>query len=313
LNIDLLQKLRKNALQGWWEYDTASMDPDFINLRMDAGMLIRGAWEQDKAGIYATIQAMKVKKRMGLFTSAHRIAKWATEAPITQKALSCLILVNAAVLGVYPKKAISSATSMWYSCVGIVFALDLICKIVHNGLGHFIIVKRRMSAQPGSYFQWKLKGVNWSNMLDCTVVAAGFFYPMMLVFRLLQVGHLMKVHALRVPIYTLQHASDILIYAILGLGLITLAMGCVACELFRKNDPWHFLTPGVSMLTLIRMLTIDDWNDIYLMNKYGCDVYIVDMPEVECVSPVAYPGYSSAFFPPFIVLTRCLRFVTLFR
>jgi hypothetical protein len=320
MSIDLMQTLESKTYQGWWEYDTENMDYDFINLRLEAGMLIRGAWEQEKDGMLTTIQEMKVQKKKGLFSSIQGYTRWMSSNPKIQKAYTTLILVNAAVLGVHPSKNVSTTTrsclmlceydmnisSVWYSCVWAVFALDLACKTTNNGVGHFVIVKRRMSAKPGSYYQWKLKGFNWSNLLDCAVVIAGFWYPMMLVFRLLQVGHLMNVHALRVPIYTLQHASDILLYAISGLGLISLAMGCLACELFRKNDPWHFGTPEDSMLTLIRMLTIDDWNDIYLMNKYGCDVYIIDMPEAECVSPVASPWQSTAFFPPFIVLTRSI-------
>ena len=75
--------------------------------------------------------------------------------------------------------------------------------------------------------QWKLKGVYWAQLLDCAVVMVGFSYPMMLVFRLLQVGHLLNLHALRLPVYTLQHANEILIYALLGFAMVSLAMGCI--------------------------------------------------------------------------------------
>ena len=77
--------------------------------------------------------------------------------------------------------------------------------------------------------QWKLKGVFWAQLLDCAVVMVGFSYPMMLVFRLLQVGHLLNLHALRLPVYTLQqtNANGILLYALLGFAMVSLAMGCI--------------------------------------------------------------------------------------
>ena len=41
--------------------------------------------------------------------------------------------------------------------------------------------------------------------------------------------------------------------------------------LFAKNDPMHFGNLQLSLLTLFRASTLDDWTDIMYVNMYGCD------------------------------------------
>ena len=50
-------------------------------------------------------------------------------------------------------------------------------------------------------------------------------------------------------------------YAILGMTV------------FMENDPWHFGNFGLSMVTLFRMATLEDWTEIMYINFFGCDVY----------------------------------------
>jgi hypothetical protein len=231
----------------WWEYDLKNEDSHFINLRMEAGMFIRGAWEQEKQQMPVVMHEMRVIQKKNALSHIRRLAKWfATEQHVSWF-ISNLILVNAVVLGVAPEQSGCSATnceedhahdfhwavSWWHLCMCVVFSFDLLCKFSHRGIRFFLDIRQRMSAKPGAAMwssrQWKLKGVFWAQLLDCAVVMVGFSYPMMLVFRLLQVGHLLNLHALRLPVYTLQqtNANGILIYALLGFAMVSLAMGCI--------------------------------------------------------------------------------------
>lgn len=45
----------------------------------------------------------------------------------------------------------------------------------------------------------------------------------------------------------------------------------IGTTLFRQNDPFHFGDLHSSMLTLFRIITLEDWTDIMYANIYGCD------------------------------------------
>ena len=42
---------------------------------------------------------------------------------------------------------------------------------------------------------------------------------------------------------------------------------------FAQNDPWHFGSLHMTMLTLFRASTLEDWTDIMYINIYGCQIF----------------------------------------
>ena len=40
--------------------------------------------------------------------------------------------------------------------------------------------------------------------------------------------------------------------------------------MFKENDPWHFGTLHISLLTLFRCATLEDWTDVMYINMHGC-------------------------------------------
>ena len=55
------------------------------------------------------------------------------------------------------------------------------------------------------------------------------------------------------------------LYAIVGMFLFCTPGAC--------NDPWHFGSLHITMFTLFRCSTLEDWTDVMYINMYGCDVY----------------------------------------
>lgn len=80
--------------------------------------------------------------------------------------------------------------------------------------------------------------------------------------------------------------------------------------LFQTNDPWHFGSLHITMFTLFRCSTLEDWTDVMYINMYGCDVYGYKanfMLEAECRNPqVAFGSATTSvvFFLTFVVLTN---------
>jgi len=96
--------------------------------------------------------------------------------------------------------------------------------------------------------------------------------------------------------------------------------------LFQKNDPWHFGSLHMTMLTLFRCATGEDWTDVMYINTFGCDKfgYSDTMADAgygcgDCNSTLGKwvpceatdSGFSSMFFLIFIVI-GALVLLTLF-
>ena len=57
------------------------------------------------------------------------------------------------------------------------------------------------------------------------------------------------------------------------LFLVFYMFAILAMILFKENDPWHFATLHLSILSLFRASTFEDWTDIMYINIYGCNKY----------------------------------------
>lgn len=80
------------------------------------------------------------------------------------------------------------------------------------------------------------------------------------------------------------------IYAVLGV------------HLFGGNDPVHFSNLYVSLLSLFRVVTLEDWTDIMYISMYGCDQYgYGDTPQL-CRAPRAHFFLAPLFFVSFVLL-----------
>jgi hypothetical protein len=86
----------------------------------------------------------------------------------------------------------------------------------------------------------------------------------------------------------------------------------IGLMLFRENDPWHFGSLHIALLTLFRCATLEDWTDVMYINYWGCEKYgYADMPE-RCRSRDEGVGHvSTVYFLIFIVIGALVLF-TLF-
>jgi voltage-gated sodium channel len=77
----------------------------------------------------------------------------------------------------------------------------------------------------------------------------------------------------------------------------------MAVFMFGENDPLHFGTLHKSMLSLFRVVTLEDWTDIMYVNMYGCDHSIWGYSfEEGCKTPSAHRYLSPFFFVSFVLI-----------
>ncbi|MGK7872746.1 MAG: ion transporter [Xenococcaceae cyanobacterium] len=183
-----------------------------------------------------------------------------------------------------------------------IFVAELILKIIAEG------------NKPWRYFQdpW--------NVFDFIIIVA-FLIPIdnkyVIVLRLLRILRFLRL--VRV-LPRLQVIVNAILASIPSMGYITLLLalvfyiyGVLATFLFSANDPVHFSSLLVSMLTLFRVVTFEDWTDIMYINMYGCDKFRTGNPYPAdlCTNPSGLPLLSAFFFVSF-ALIGAMIFINLF-
>ena len=85
--------------------------------------------------------------------------------------------------------------------------------------------------------------------------------------------------------------------------------------LFGRNDPVHFKSVMIGMLTLFRCATLAGWAEVYFINYYGCDVYTggiyATMMENNTNADLADFSTSAGTFPQFLCVDQAPYPVTI--
>jgi voltage-gated sodium channel len=147
------------------------------------------------------------------------------------------------------------------------------------------------------------------NIFDSLLVVASFLpfgtYPFILrILRLLRFTRIFR----RVP--QLRMIIISLIQSIKPIGLIGIILvmmvyiyGVVGTTAFSKNDPVHFGSLGIAMVSLVRAATFEDWTDLMYIQMYGCNNYGYESTPEKCTSPSRMPNFSIFFFISFIIIS----------
>mmetsp|Transcript_103848 Transcript_103848/g.298971 ORF Transcript_103848/g.298971 Transcript_103848/m.298971 type:complete len:1043 (-) Transcript_103848:276-3404(-) len=150
----------------------------------------------------------------------------------------------------------------------IIFALECAVKTAAEGS----IPSRYYTGEDGA---WNI--FDESLVLISIVMAAantGFPVSFLRLLRLLRLMKLLnKVEQLRIIIHGLVHGMQSVVYIFIVMIVIFYMFSVVAVQCFGENDPAHFGNIAISMLTLFRCATLEDWTDVMYINMYGCKNY----------------------------------------
>ena len=175
--------------------------------------------------------------------------------PWFERTIIGLIVVNGLVLGLdtYPFFAenFHSQLIVFNKLVLIVFAAEAVIKII--------------SVAP----KFRLYFLNGWHLFDFTIVvislipASGEYALIARMIRLLRVLRLITaVPELRLIVVTLIRSLPGLGHVILLLSVVFYIYAIAGYHLFHAHDPFHWNSLGVSLITLFRVLTLEDWTDV---------------------------------------------------
>lgn len=155
---------------------------------------------------------------------------------------------------------------------------------------------------------WRFFADPW-NCFDFLVVAACFlpinagYITVLRLARLLRVLRLVRaIPRLQVLVGALLRSIPSMAYVGLLLLLLFYAYGVAATFLFSANDPVHFGSLPISVLSLFRVVTLEGWTELMYIQMRGCDVIGYDGMAELCTQPSAQPGLAVAFFVSFVLL-----------
>ena len=88
------------------------------------------------------------------------------------------------------------------------------------------------------------------------------------------------------------------------LSILFYIYACLGTFLFRANDPVHFESLHISLLSLFRVATLEDWTDIMYINMYGSDSYGYTPQDIQEWQPVpsSSPLGAALFFVSFVLM-----------
>lgn len=224
--------------------------------------------------------------------------------------LFCILLAGALVgVQTYPGFE-EDQTILWLDLIILYsFTLEVALKILGEGMG------------PYYYFvgpEWA-----WNNFDFLIVVFSLPFIPfaagqikLLRLIRLMRLAKAFrKIPQLQMILMGLIGGLKSIIYIVILMVLIFYLYACAGIIFFRDNDPFHFKSIEVSMLTLLGVATLDGWGEIMFINYFGCDeydggFYTSDKSEedekfggmIYCGTPSRQPVASSLYFLSFVLL-----------
>ena len=172
-----------------------------------------------------------------------------------------------------------------------IFVLEIVLKIIACG------------KQPLRFFR-----DGW-NVFDFIIVVVCFlpfdtkFIYVVRLVRILRVLRLITVlPQLQIIVGALLRSIPSMGYVSALLFILFYIYAVMGVHFFAANDPVHFANLYVSLLSLFRVVTLEDWTDIMYISMYGCDNYGYGNNPQLCTAPVARPFLAPLFFVSFVLL-----------
>jgi len=166
-----------------------------------------------------------------------------------------LIVLNGVVLGLETSAVLMESYSVWFSMINNMiigfFVLEATLKII--------------AVAP----RFKLYFGNGWNVFDFTVVmlsilpSTGEFATIARMARLLRVARLIStIPELRLIVSTLVRSIPSMGHIILLMSIIFYIYAIAGFHLFHEHDPEHWRSLPIALLTLFRVVTLEDWTDV---------------------------------------------------
>ncbi len=221
---------------------------------------------------------------------------------VESKSFTCsvifIILMAAVLVGMETSKSImgrhGSLIHFLDLVVLYVFAAEALLKI----LSHW--------PRPANYFKDGWNVFDFLIVLICFMPFEVEYVAVLRLARVLRVLRLLSiVPRLQILVVALLRSIPSMFYVTILLFILFYIYAVLGVMIFGENDPKHYATLGDSMLSLFRIVTLEDWTDIMYINMYGADKYgyeVAEMARYPDIKPQGALIPSVIFHVSFVLL-----------
>jgi voltage-gated sodium channel len=230
--------------------------------------------------------------------SGSSLSRWASALVASrafQRGVLAAILVGAVVVGLetYPglmaRHGAVIKTIDWLVITA--FAVEALLKMLQHG--------RRWPR----YFRDPWNVFDFTILAVCLLPVGGHFVAVLRLARVLRALRLVTaLPRLQILVSALLKSVPSMGYVGLLLLLLFYVYGVMGVALFRDNDPVHFGNLKLSLLTLFRVVTLEDWTDVMYIQMFGSHVFPIDNPMALPAEPRAQPLLGVAYFVSFVLI-----------
>lgn len=215
--------------------------------------------------------------------------------PTFEKFIIAVIILSAVVIGLETSPSIYSKygnlLKLLDNIIIGVFCLEIILKMI------------AALPRPLDYFKSGWNIFDFTIVAICLIPAAGPWAAVLRLARILRTARLIsQVPQLQILVNALLKSLPSMFYVSVLLSLLFYIYAVLATFLFRDNDPAHFDNVGLSMVSLFRIITLEDWTDIMYTAYYGSDIYNAQGPIPIGADPQAHGVLAILFFISFVVI-----------
>ena len=222
------------------------------------------------------------------------ICKQIVASRLFNRFITCVILFAGILVGIETYEEVSTRYAEIFQILNklilTIFCLEVVVRILKE------------ENQPWNYFK---DGWNIFDFLIVVSVFLPFGGSSLAVLRLLR---LLRVLRLLKALPKLQLLVNALLRSIPSMGYVTILLlllfyiyAVAGVTFFGQNDPIHFGDLQIALLSLFRVVTLEDWTDIMYINMYGCSNYGYLDATHMCANSNGSPLGSALFFVSFVL------------
>jgi len=176
-------------------------------------------------------------------------------APWFERLIIVFILINGVILGMETSPSLvehyGHLMHLGNHVILGIFILEALLKMI------------AVAPQVNRYFQDGWNVFDFSVIVFSLIPATGEFAMIARLARLLRVVRLVStIPELRLIVATLVRSIPSMIHVMTLMGVIFYIYAITGYQLFHEHDPTHWRSLGISLLTLFRVVTLEDWTDV---------------------------------------------------
>lgn len=172
-----------------------------------------------------------------------------------------------------------------------IFTIEVVLKLI------------ALSPRPWDYFKSGWNCFDFVIVAVCLIPSTGSWVAILRLFRILRVLRLIT----QIP--KLQKLVTALLLSLPSLGYVAILLGMhfyvyavLGVTFFRGNDPGHFGDLGLALLTLFRIVTLEDWTDVMYTAILGSNIYEAQGAIPVGPEPEAFGIWGIIYFVSFVMI-----------